>query len=84
MLDRIKLSSGEDAEFVSMSISQLCVGKMEVSTYAAIHSDGSPVYHRAIEIIAEDGTPNSWGETIFKGTLKELIEHLTEWHGVTA
>lgn len=85
MIDRTELKEFEDAEFAGYTLSQLEVGQIEISTMA--YNTRSLHYERGIEIRSLlCGTRRDWGETIFKGTLKELIEklELTSWRGVTA
>jgi len=64
---------GEDSLFPESSIAQLGVGKLEIRCQA-FYGLTDVCFSHEITLTDDSKRPGNWGEEIFKGTLKDLVE----------
>ena len=73
------MSPGEEPVFPQSSISQMGVGKLEIETMAYPSYENREIcFSHEITLRDDSKGLSGWGETIFEGTLKELIDLIKE------
>lgn len=68
------MKPGDPTVYPMSRISQLGVGELEISCMAYTVPDYVRFHHEITLQAHSEAHPEGWGEAIFKGTLKELIE----------
>lgn len=71
-MNKRRLETDEEAFFTDYRATQLKVGALLITTQTS-NSLGANNFYYGIRIFKDNGTP-SWGEVIFEGTLKELVD----------